>query len=33
MPDIKDFEDYREFLVIYIVVELGSLEYIEIKCN
>ena len=33
MPDMEDFEDYREFLVICIIVELGSLEHTEIKYN
>jgi len=33
MPDIEDFEDYREFLVICIIVKLGSLEHTEIKYN
>ena len=33
MPDIEDFEDYREFLVICVIVKLDSLKHTEIKYN
>ena len=33
MLSIEDFENYREFFVIYIVVEFYSFECIEVKYN
>ena len=33
MPDIEKFEDDRKFLVICVVLELGSLEHAEIELS
>lgn len=31
MPAIEDLKDYKEFLVMYVIVEFDNLEYIRMK--
>ena len=33
MLGIEDFKDYEEFLIIYVVVNIGGLEHIGMECN
>jgi len=33
MPDTENFKNYKEFLVMCIIIKFCSFEHVEVECN